>query len=350
MTQYTHTATHIADYYPFGMAIPSQSFALPNENYNYENRYLYNSKEFQDDFGLNWYDYGARFYDAQIARFHSIDPLAEVYSFQSQFAYAANNPVRFIDWMGMSPRNPDENDYETSSDYGVRKKGPAGDRPSSRYIPAITIQMSASNIINGALYNSPPGMSGGGGGRRGGSESSSSGVFFIQAEIRVSVSFLKYVLGLTSSHQVGFIFDRNYNVVGFYSPSLGLSGGSGGIYGGISVGVFSDATSAEDLNGFGYTWGYIYGFGGKARGLEANMTIADNELIFGSTKGTPFSKGIGATGYFEGTYTFTSVPYNILENSLSDFSNFINSFFPRANFTENDAFHIILLMNKILNQ
>ncbi len=35
---------------------------------------------------------------------------------------------------------------------------------------------------------------------------------------------------------------------------------------------------------------------------------------------------------------------------LSDFSDFINSFFPRANFTQNNAFHIVLLMNKILNQ
>ena len=41
---------HIAAYYPFGMAIPSQSFALPNENDTYQNRYLYNDNAIYQTF------------------------------------------------------------------------------------------------------------------------------------------------------------------------------------------------------------------------------------------------------------------------------------------------------------
>ena len=76
------------EYYPFG-----SMFAANNLQ---NNLYLYNGKELNNEFFEN-YDYGARFYDAQMGRWHAVDPLAEKYPNISPYAYVANNPIKFVD-------------------------------------------------------------------------------------------------------------------------------------------------------------------------------------------------------------------------------------------------------------
>ncbi len=92
-------------YYPFGMAF---------QKGGNDNKYLHNGKELQDDKigegNLDWYDYGARFYDAALGRWHVIDNKAEKYYSTSPYTYALNNPIVFVD--------PDGNDIRIFYDGG----------------------------------------------------------------------------------------------------------------------------------------------------------------------------------------------------------------------------------------
>jgi len=98
----------VSSYYPFGMNIKGLTSNSKQESKHPANEYLYNGKMFQDELGLDWLDYGARMYDAVLGRFHSVDPLAVIFASQSPYCYAANNPIKFIDYMGMSPKVGDE--------------------------------------------------------------------------------------------------------------------------------------------------------------------------------------------------------------------------------------------------
>lgn len=64
----------------------------------FENKYKYYGKEeqrreFADESGLDWLDFGARMYDAQIGRWHTLDNKAELYFATSPYVYVLSQPT-----------------------------------------------------------------------------------------------------------------------------------------------------------------------------------------------------------------------------------------------------------------
>jgi len=82
----------VADYYPFGKILREWA---PCQIERYLTTYHERDK-------ASGYDYrGARFYDSDLGRFVSVDPLAEDFVYLTTYQYASNDPIANIDLDGL---------------------------------------------------------------------------------------------------------------------------------------------------------------------------------------------------------------------------------------------------------
>jgi RHS repeat-associated protein len=85
-------------YDPWGLELTGLGYQYAGVKVN---KYLYNGKELIEDNGLQYYDYGARMYDASIGRWGVVDPMADLAPGLTPYRYGFNNPLKYTDPTGM---------------------------------------------------------------------------------------------------------------------------------------------------------------------------------------------------------------------------------------------------------
>ena len=63
----------------------------------YRDEIIQDFKELDEEGGLDWYYFGARYFDPVIGRFLSVDPMVDKYPFHTPYNYALNSPLNVVD-------------------------------------------------------------------------------------------------------------------------------------------------------------------------------------------------------------------------------------------------------------
>ena len=92
------TIEQVNHYYPFGGVYGDLAYNSELQ----KNKYI--GKEFDHTSGLDWYDHGARMYDAAKGSWDRMDKLAEKYCSINPYIYSINNPITYLDLDGLRPR------------------------------------------------------------------------------------------------------------------------------------------------------------------------------------------------------------------------------------------------------
>jgi RHS repeat-associated protein len=92
-----NTINYVADYFPYGKAV--REFVNSDRE-----RYISTQHERDAETGFDYR--GARYYDSDVARFLSLDPLAADFVSWSDYNYVMGNPLAFIDPDGKRPIKP----------------------------------------------------------------------------------------------------------------------------------------------------------------------------------------------------------------------------------------------------
>ncbi len=115
------------DYDPWDYTLAGRSMATGASTIDGAAKNKFTGKELDDEQvddqgnGLDWYYFGARYYDPQIGRWMSVDPVEHPTT--SPFVYAANNPLIFIDQVGVDTTGAQTNQQNNTKEDQVKLVG-----------------------------------------------------------------------------------------------------------------------------------------------------------------------------------------------------------------------------------
>jgi RHS repeat-associated protein len=145
VSNYDGDISQHAEYLPFGEL-------LTDEHLNSHNtRYKYNGKEFDQETG-NYY-YGVRYYNPKTSLWLSVDPLASTMPSWSPYNFVFNNPLRFVDPLGLAP-----DDWVKRKDGSIYWDKNANDQASTKagetYL-GKTLTFTFNSYIDADLWDGP---------------------------------------------------------------------------------------------------------------------------------------------------------------------------------------------------
>jgi RHS repeat-associated protein len=269
--------------YPFGMELKGD-FGTDKSV-----KRLYNFKERIGDFGLNWSDFGARYYLGNGGEpvFVSIDPLAEKYRTLSPYNFVMGNPIKYID--------PDGRQVEPVITKGGGKDG--RDLLTLRVTGKI-INFSNNNVNMGEALKSIKSMV----------ESSFKGENINGMDVNMELNF-------SIAESMEDVADNDHLLVLAEEKNDKIPGVSNGLGGKVAavdadyftglydrfIGEEGERTSAHEL---GHLFGLTHGSGGKD----------SNNLM---TQGEAYKRGNEIT-----KSQLNSILKNLAQNKLNQGSNF----------------------------